>query len=169
MTKSKSVGVRGYQPGDFESCRALWRELVCWHREIYGDSSIGGCQPEGYFDEYLAKHGSCQVWVAVSNSRVVGFTGLIVAGNEAQIEPLIVSPSSRRRGIGKKLLETAVYQAQSKGVRFLSIKPVARNVQVIKYLFEQGFTKLGQVELFMDFTGKAWKQGPELFGCKFSF
>jgi len=55
------------------------------------------------------------------------------------------------------------------GVRFLNIKPVARNIKTIKILYEQGFRNLGHIELFIDFYNYAWKSGSKIFGCKFNF
>jgi GNAT superfamily N-acetyltransferase len=165
----KSFKTRKYQPRDLEQCRALWKELTDWHREIYQDPTIGGLHPEEYFDKHLSEIGQDWLWVAVHDSQVVGFTGLIMKGEGAEIEPLIVSKSYRRKGIGKQLVETVINQARNKGIRFLNVKPVARNIQAIKFLYEEGFTKLGHIELFIDFSDYAWKQGPELFGCTFNF
>ena len=161
--------VRNYREDDREQCRSLWRELTEWHREIYQDQTIGGEHPEDYFDKHLAKVGSDRLWVAVDDSRVVGLVGLIVEGNEAEIEPLIVCKAYRGKGIGKQLIATAIPEARKIGVRLLNIKPVARNMETIKFLYKQGFKNLGFVELFMDFSASAWKLGPEIFGCKFNF
>jgi N-acetylglutamate synthase-like GNAT family acetyltransferase len=166
---SKSLVVRGYQESDREQCRSLWRELTEWHREIYQDPTIGGEHPEDYFDKHLAKVGPDKLWVAVQGSRVVGLVGLIVEGNEAEIEPLIVSKADRGKGVGRQLIETVVSKACGMGIRLLSIKPVARNVKTIKFLYKQGFKNLGEIELFMPFSDYAWKSGPEIFGCKFNF
>jgi len=164
-----SFMIRKYQREDKEHCRALWRELTEWHREIYQDPTIGGEHPENYFDKHLAEVGPGRLWVAVHDSRVVGLVGLIVKGNEAEIEPLIVSKAYRRKGIGKQLIETVVSEACNKGVRFLNIGPVARNIKAIKFLYKQGFRNLGYIKLFMDLSKPAWKAGPEIFGCKFDF
>jgi len=164
-----SFTTRKYQLGDREQCRALWRELTEWHREIYQDPTIGGEQPEDYFDKHLAKVGPDNLWVAVHESRVVGLVGLIITENEAEIEPLIVSKDYRRKRIGKQLIETVVHEARKKRLRYLNIKPVARNIKTIRFLYEQGFKTLGYIELFMDFSEHAWKSGPKIFGCKFSF
>lgn len=82
---SKSFLIRRYQPEDRAQCRALWRELTEWHRNIYQDPTIGGATPEDHFDEHLAKVGTDRLWVAVCDSRVVGLIGLIIEGNEAEI------------------------------------------------------------------------------------
>ena len=161
--------IRKYQPRDLEECRNLWRELTEWHRKIYDDLNIGGEQPEDYFDKHLTKVGSDRLWIAVSNSKVIGLTGLIVEEEEAEIEPLIVGKEYRGKGIGKKLIERVVSEARKMEVKYLSIKPVARNVKTIKWLYRHGFQNLGHIELFMSLYEYEWKPGPELHECKFSF
>ncbi len=165
----KSFKIRKYEPEDLEQCRALWKELTDWHSEIYQYPNIGGVNPEEHFNKHLAEIGPDLIWVAVQNSLVVGFTGLIIKGNEADIEPLIVSKAYRCKGIGEQLIKTAINQARNKGIRFLNVKPVARNIHAIRFFHKQGFTNLGQIKLFIDFSDYAWNQGSELFGCEFNF
>lgn len=164
-----SVTIRGYRDDDRQSCRALWKDLTEWHREIYQDPTIGGDAPEHYFDDHLARVGPGNLWVAVQGSRVVGLIGLIEKGAEGEIEPLIVTKHSRRLGIGTRLLEAAVAEARSRGIRILEINPVARNTETIEWLYGHGFRTLGQIGLFMDLTGHRWKQGPKLYGHEFDF
>ena len=166
---SKFYAVRKYRESDREQCRSLWRELAGWHREIYQDQTIGGEHPEDYFDKHLSKVGPDRLWVAVHDSLTVGLIGLVVEENEAEIEPLIVSKDYRGKGVGKQLIETVISEARKIGIRFLNIKPVARNAETIKFLYKQGFKNLGHVELFMDFSNYPWKPGPEIFGCGFNF
>lgn len=164
-----SIVIRKYQDEDREQCRALWRELTEWHREIYQDPNIGGEHPEEYFDKHLAEVGSDQLWVAVHNSRIVGLVGLMLRGEETEIEPLIVSKAYQRKGIGTKLIQTMVSEARKKGVKYLNIGPVARNKRAIKFLHKQGFKNLGYLNLFIDFTNHTWKSGIEIHGCKFNY
>jgi len=161
---SMSLIIRHYQEDDREQCRSLWRELTEWHRQIYQDQTIGGEHPEDYFDKH-----SERLLVAIDDSRVVGLVGLIVEGNEAEIEPLIVCKAYRGKGIGKQLIEAVISEARKIGVRLLNVRPVARNMKTIKFLYKQGFKNLGYVELFMDFSDYVWKQDPEIFGYKFNF
>jgi GNAT superfamily N-acetyltransferase len=164
-----SVEIRRYQQKDLEQCRDLWKELTERHREIYNDPTIGGAQPEQCFDKHLAEVGSDSIWVAVHDFEVVGFTGLIVKGGEAKVEPVIVSQSHRGKGIGKALVQTVITEAKQRGIRFLNVAPVARNAQAIEFFYKQGFTKIGQIELFIDFSNSSWKRGLELFGCQFDY
>ncbi len=147
----------------------MWRELVEWHREIYSDIRIGGEQPELFFDKHLVKVGPTQIWVAVAEERVVGLVGLEIENEEGEIEPLIVSKTYRMKGIGKMLVRKAVAEAQKEGMRILNVAPVARNEKAIRFFHEMGFRNLGQVQLFMDLSGKKWKAGIELFGKEFDF
>jgi GNAT superfamily N-acetyltransferase len=109
------------------------------------------------------------VWVAIYESQVVGFTGLIIEGEGAEIEPFIVSKSHRQKGIGKQLMRRVINEARNKKIRVLNVKPVVRNRQAITFFYKQGFTKLGFVELFIDFSDRPWEQGPELFGYTFDY
>ncbi len=161
--------IRKYLPTDKESCRSLWRELTERHRLIYQNPSIGGSTPEDYFDEYLAKVGVDNLWVAILDSKVVGFAGLIVNEEEAEIEPLIISKPYRNRGIGKRVIETIIAEAQRLNMKFLSVKPVARNREAIKFFYIQGFRNIGHIELFMDFSKQEWKKGLNLFNLQFNY
>ena len=147
----------------------MWRELTEWHRKIYQDPNIGGKHPEQQFDEHILKVGSERLWVATYNSKVVGLTGLMVEDEEAEIEPLIVSKNYRDKGIGKKLFEVAISEARRLGVKFITVRPVARNVQAIKFFYSQGFKNLGHIDMILDLSNYTWKQGPELFECNFKF
>jgi ribosomal protein S18 acetylase RimI-like enzyme len=161
--------IRNYESQDLLQCRALWDQLTKRHREIYQDPKIGGETPELKFDEHLAASGSATIWVAIENQTVVGLIGMVAKGNEAEVEPIIVAKSHRGRGIGKRLLETVIEQAQLKRVRLLSVKPVARNVEAIKFFHDHGFKNIGFIELFMDLSNRRWKSSIELFGCEFDY
>jgi len=170
---TESFTVRKYESEDREQCRSLWRELTEWHREIYDDPGIGGEHPEDYFDKHLGKVGADNLWVAIDDSNVVGLIGLMVVNDETEIEPLIVTRAHRGRGVGKHLINRANDEARIRGVRRLNIKPVSRNAKTIRFLYKQGFTNLGYIELFIDLTDASarysWKPGPTIFGCDFNY
>ena len=161
--------IRNYEPRDLEECRALWRELTEWHREIYQDSSIGGVTPELKFDQHLAVVGSNQIWVAVDQSSIVGLIGLDCSGNEAEVEPIVVRRGYRNRGVGKQLLKIVIDEAERRHIRLLSVKPVARNISTIKFLHRQGFKNVGFIELFIDLSKHNWKPGLRIFDCDFNY
>jgi GNAT superfamily N-acetyltransferase len=164
---SKSITIRRYQEEDLEACRVLWRELTELHRQIYEDSTIGGDQPELFFDKHLNAVGTDRLWIAELDSMVIGLVGLETRDEELFVEPLVVAMDHRGKGVGSQLLEKAVFEAKQQGAKSLSVRPVARNQQVIQFLFKQGFQTLGHLQLFIDFTHSEWKKGPKLYGCNF--
>ncbi len=166
------IKIRSYQQSDLEVCHNLWLELTIKHREIYDDPTIGGESPGLYFDKLLAQVGPERLWVAEFEEKVVGLTGLILNGQEAEVEPLIITPIYRGKGIGRALLNYAIEQAKKLDVRYLSVRPVARNEEAIAFFYQSGFRLLGHIEMFMDLKAvkpDAWKSGIKLFGHKFKF
>ena len=166
------IKIRSYQPSDLNAGRNLWKELTEHHQKIYNDPTIGGDNPGLYFDKLLAQVGPERLWVAEDKGDVIGLTGLILNGPEAEVEPLIVTPNYRGKGIGRALLNHAIEQAKKLEVHYLSVRPVARNVEAISFFYESGFGLLGHIEMFMDLKPSkpdAWKSELILFGHKFKF
>ena len=75
------------------------------------------------------------------------------------------SSSNRKWLPSSYLIEKVI--PETRRIRLLTVKPVARNVKTIQLLHKHGFTNLGVIELFMDLSNRTWKSGPEMFGCKF--
>ena len=140
--------IRPYEERDLAACRELWCELTQRHRDIYDSESIGGDDPGRHFDEHLARKDLAGLWVAERDGAVLGFTGLLRDGSEAEVEPIVVREGERSRGIGRALLRHAESEARSLGATSLNIRPVARNVEAIRLFVAEGFDLLGHVQLF---------------------
>lgn len=67
---------------------------------------------------YLAAH---PVFVALDETRPVGFYALSVEADEAQLDHLWVRPSYMRQGVGRALFAHAEIAARQRGVRRLTI------------------------------------------------
>ena len=110
--------------------------------------------------------------MATVGGDVVGLVSLIEQEQQAEIEPIVVSSRHRGKGIGRKLLQHAVERAKAAGALCLSVKPVARNEEAIAFFYENGFTALGHVQLFM-WLGESipgqWQPGPTMFGKVFEY
>jgi GNAT superfamily N-acetyltransferase len=163
------VDVREYRSADLDACRRLYAQLVEHHREIYGDSTIGGDHPGGGFDDHLAIPERVMTWVAIDGDGIVGMAGLLWEGGESTIEPVIVDRNCRRNGVGRRLIETAVEESRRRGATDVNIKPVARNASAIQAFHELGFRTLGHLQLFMSLDRDAsyWRGGLELHGRPF--
>jgi ribosomal protein S18 acetylase RimI-like enzyme len=166
---TEKLTIRRYRRADRASCRRLWRDLTEHHREIYSDPTIGGKDPADYFDKHLKKFGERNVWVAVIDGMVVGFLGMILDDDEAEIEPVVVHNSHRDKGVGSALVRTAVKEAEKLGVKYLNVRPVARNAEAMKFFKAKGFENIGRIELFMDFSDKRWKPWIEIHDIPFRY
>jgi GNAT superfamily N-acetyltransferase len=167
-----NVSIREYESSDLHACRALHCELVERHREIYEDPGIGGDDPGAGFDDHLRNPELSGLWVAVSDERVVGMTSLLVRGDEAEVEPVIVTRAARSHGVGGRLVAHAIDQARLRGIRFLSAKPVARNVEALAFFHEHGFATLGHLDVFLELskpTPRAWKDGITVHGRRYRY
>jgi GNAT superfamily N-acetyltransferase len=166
---SSPVTIRPFDEQDSSACRALWAELTRSHRALYDDPSIGGDDPGSGFDAYLDEFAGARMWVAERGGSVIGFIGLIIRGKQAEVEPVVVSFDAWGKGIGRRLVETAVEAAQAEGVVQIKASPVARNSHAIGFFHELGFTALGHLDLLMDFGHPAeyWRPGERIAGRDF--
>lgn len=169
------IAVRDYSTSDYEACRSLWGELAQHHADIYGDAAIAGDDPGRGFDEYLGRADRCGAWVAESEKRIVGFTGLLdTVGEEGvgEIEPVIITASSRGKGIGTKLVERVASEAKKREFRFLSVRPELRNEKAFDLYVTLGFNKIGAIELFQELSPEShrrWKSGIIIHGKKLKY
>jgi GNAT superfamily N-acetyltransferase len=167
------VTIREYQDTDFESCKQLWRELTQRHRDIYFDQSIGGDDPGAAFEHYLKKTNLAGLWVVEQAKLVLGMAGLLVDGNDAEIEPIVIRSESRSQGIGILLIKKLKAEAKERGTVYLSIRPVARNIEAIKCFYHAGFSLLGHIDMFLDLTDEngqeEWKEGITIHGNAFRY
>ena len=96
----------------------------------------------------------------------------MVDGEEGEIEPVIVSSRYRSRGIGTMLVRHVVEQARSMRVRYVSVRPVARNKKAISFFVKLGFDLLGHIQLFQDFSGapsSKWESGISIHAYKLGY
>jgi GNAT superfamily N-acetyltransferase len=78
---------------------------------MYDDPSIGGPAPGKGFETYLDNPERRGGWVAELDGQVVGLAGLLVHGDEGQVEPGVVSANHRSHGIGRALVGHVIGQA----------------------------------------------------------
>ena len=161
--------IRDYTPDHYAACRDLWAQLTQHHRDIYSASSIGGDDPGADFDNYLELATRTATWVALSAGAVIGMAGLLIDGDEAEIEPVVVASTHRRQGIGTQLVQHAIAVAAARGMTSVSAKPVARNANALRFFRAAGLSVIGHVELFVrinsDYEGN---EPTEAFGLKWS-
>jgi N-acetylglutamate synthase-like GNAT family acetyltransferase len=164
--------IRTYQEDDLDICRSLWAEMVQRHRDIYDDQTIGGDDPGLEFDKHLELVDFDSIWVAEFEGMVIGFTSLIKNGQEAEIEPIVVSHNHRGKGVGGLLIKHAVEEAGKDNILCVYVKPVARNKEALSFFYDCGFKTVGHIQLFKwlgEETPDTWYKGLDLFGKTFKY
>lgn len=165
------MNIREYDASDLEACRDLWRDLTQRHRDIYEDPTIGGVDPGPYFDEHYLKHPHFhKLWVSEVDGEVVGLCGLLVDGDEAELEPIVVKPDRRGGGIGDALAARAIKEASDLGKRYINVRPVGRNAEAISFFRRAGFDVLSRVELSLRLHSKPFpdlERTVEIHGASF--
>jgi GNAT superfamily N-acetyltransferase len=164
--------IREYVPADLDACRDLWRALTQRHRELYRDPSIGGADPGVELDQHLSHPALAKLWVAELDGDVVGVCGLLVGDEEAELEPIVVHPAHRNRGVGARLAAQAIDESRRRGMKYVTVRPVARNVEAIAFFHREGFRLLGRLELSMVLEPTAFPdigREVDLHGLPFEF
>ncbi len=166
-----TIDIREYVDSDYDTCRALWVELTQHHRDIYDDQSIGGDDPGAEFDGHLKDPKRAVTWVAEKGDVVLGFCSLNAEYDGSEIDPVVVTKGERSKGIGRALLETAIGEAKVRGMRNVSIQPVARNVDAMRLYHDVGFRILGHIDMTLDLSGKvpSWKPGIAIHGEEYVY
>jgi N-acetylglutamate synthase-like GNAT family acetyltransferase len=142
------------------------------HRDLYADPTIGGDDPGRELDEHLARPDLAKLWVAELDGRVVGLCGLLLAGEESELEPIVVDPARRNAGVGAALAARAIAESRRLGMKFVNVRPVGRNVEAIRFFQREGFRILGRLELSLQLGGQAIEElgrSVDVHGIRFAF
>lgn len=164
--------IREYAASDLPVCRDLWRALTQRHRDIYRDPSIGGADSGPEFDAHLSHPRLAKLWVADLEGELVGLCGLLVEHDQAELEPIVVHPSHRDRGIGALLAKQAIAESRRLGMQFINVRPVARNIEAIAFFHREGFRVLGRLELSIPLEPSAFpdlSHAIDVHGLRFSY
>jgi ribosomal-protein-alanine N-acetyltransferase len=92
--------------------------------------------------------------VACSASRIVGYSGLMLAGEEAHVTTIAVDPQWQRRKVGTCLLANMVKVAKSRGSSNLTLEVRVANKGAQALYFEFGFQPAGIRSNYYSETGE---------------
>ncbi len=95
--------------------------------------------PEVFWSELAA--GRSYV-VAELDGRVVGYAGLAVAGSDADVQTVAVSPDAQGRGLGRLLLDALVAEAARHGATSVLLEVRADNPAAIALYERTGFERI---------------------------
>lgn len=95
----------------------------------------------GIFEDCLRVPYDCEV--LEEDGRIVGYTVMSLAADEAHLLNLCLAPEVHGRGLGRLLLDHVVAVAEAKGARviFLEVRP--SNQRAVQLYLRAGFRRLG--------------------------
>lgn len=108
--------------------------------------------------ESLRPEGQCVMWVArlAADQAPVGVVlgirswSLKFGGPSVWIEELYVTPSARRHGLGRLLVETLLDWAETQGIRGVDLEAYHGNTPASVLYRSIGFHRLGRERFFFD-------------------
>lgn len=95
----------------------------------------------GIFEDCLRVPYECEV--LEENGRIVGYSVMSLAADEAHLLNLCLAPEVHGRGLGRLLLDHVVGVAEARGARviFLEVRP--SNQRAVQLYLRAGFRRLG--------------------------
>ena len=104
-----------------------------------------GSQPqpwtEGIFNDELSA--ANRTYLVAEDDEVVGFGGVMVIGDEAHINNLLVAPHRRGEGIAKKLMTELMRAAAGEGAKHMTLEVRSQNVAGRALYASLGFAPVG--------------------------
>ena len=112
---------------------------------------LAGLEAEVFTDPWseksfrdLLKHSYCRYLVAEdAKGHPVGFAGMTISFDEADIDKVMVAPKMRRRGIADRLLEKVMEQGKECGVQSFTLEVRRGNQPAIALYQKNGFVSEG--------------------------
>jgi ribosomal-protein-alanine N-acetyltransferase len=97
-----------------------------------------------------------KIYVAAVGNNLVGYIILWEFSELLHIANIAVHPDFRRRGIGGKLLEKAIFYAKELGVGGITLEVRASNGVAQRFYEKNGFRKMGNIRYY-------YKDGEDAF------
>jgi ribosomal protein S18 acetylase RimI-like enzyme len=146
--------VRGASERDRQALAALWAELDALHASLHPGYFRRGPRPESFFQEALGEKLRALI-VAELDGSLAGAVDvrlydtprnpLMTPARRAFVEDLVVTPSLRRRGIGRALMEAARAWGRARGAEELVLTVWAGNLEAEGFYARLGYRPLSQL------------------------
>ncbi len=118
------------------------RELGITKKDIKDKAEEFNSQGAERVIKEILKPGA-KTWIAKADDKVVGFIGVLKTADESKIMALHILPEFQGKGIGTKLLNTALdWLGNSKKI---TIEVVIYNNQAIEFYKKFGFKNTGEI------------------------
>ena len=115
--------------------RVLDLELALFGEEAWSRQMLAG--------ELSQQPASRYYLVAEDAGAIVGYAGLLAAGNQADVLTIAVATSRWREGIGSQLLESLLAEAGRRGCTAVFLEVRADNARAQRLYHRRGFADVG--------------------------
>lgn len=82
-------------------------------------------------------------FIAIKENQIVGFAGIKIICDAAEVMNIVVRKSARNTGIGSLLLEHLLFETRTNGVTTVNLEVNSNNFAAIKLYEKFGFKKVG--------------------------
>lgn len=149
--QDEAITIRTEKAGD--AGYIAYRHGVLYERE-YGLDRVFEKYVLKSLDEFLEKRPTGNIWVAECDGRIAGFIGIVgVDEQTAQLRWLLIEPEFRGKGLGRRLIATALDFCRQNGFRRVFLWTY-RELVTARHLYGSfGFTLSEQV------PNDTWKKG----------
>jgi ribosomal-protein-alanine N-acetyltransferase len=96
---------------------------------------------EGMFNDELTS--DSRTYLVAEDDRIIGFGGVMVIGEEAHVTNLLVDPSWRGAGIGRRLMVELIHAAIAEGAHHMTLEVRSQNLPARALYGELGFAPVG--------------------------
>jgi ribosomal-protein-alanine N-acetyltransferase len=96
---------------------------------------------EGVFNDELTA--PSRTYLVADDGEVFGFGGVMVVGDEAHVTNVLVDPSRRNEGVGRRLLVDLIRAAVAEGARHMTLEVRSQNVAGRALYSRLGFVPVG--------------------------
>jgi len=126
------------------TARPLLRAMRWWDVHAVHALEVRLFDPDQWPPEVFWSELAADRWyvVAEADGEVVGYAGLAVAGSQADVQTVAVSPDAQGRGLGRLLVDALLAEASRQGATGVLLEVRADNPAAI-HLYERiGFERI---------------------------
>jgi ribosomal-protein-alanine N-acetyltransferase len=121
--------------------------LMPYEREMFGTEAWSA---DGYRAEVADTRSRHYVAVEDDDGALLGWGGVLIAADQAEILTVGVVPSAQRRGLARQMLAALSAEAVRRGARELFLEVRVDNTPAIALYESEGFTRIGRRRGYYD-------------------
>ena len=124
--------LRRFRWWDVEAARALETELFpdAWSVETFWSELAHVPETRHYL-------------VAEDDGALIGYAGLAVVGNQADVQTIAVAPAAQGQGLGRQLLDALLEEGRRRGATEVLLEVRADNEAALALYRRAGFDRIG--------------------------